>query len=46
MICSFLFCVSNDVKNVQFGTEMRENLKVFDDRVPFVVYLSCNPIAT
>jgi hypothetical protein len=25
---------------------MRENLKVFGDRIPFVVYPSCNPFAT
>jgi hypothetical protein len=48
-ICSFLFCASNDIKNVQFGYEMRENLKMFDDRILFSdrhVYPSCNPIAT
>ncbi len=45
-ICSFLFCISNDIKNVQFGVEMRENLKVFGDRVPFVVYPSCNLVVT
>jgi hypothetical protein len=32
-ICSSMFCTSNDIKNVQFGVEMRENLKMFDDRV-------------
>jgi hypothetical protein len=45
-ICSSLFCVSNDIKNVRFGVEMRENLRMFDGKVPFVVYPSCNPIAT
>jgi hypothetical protein len=45
-ICSSLFCASNDIKNVQFGVEMRENFKMFDDKVLFVVYPSCNPIAT
>jgi hypothetical protein len=34
------------LKNIQFGVEMMKNLKVFGDRVPFVVYPSCNPIAT
>jgi hypothetical protein len=38
-----MFYISNDIKNIQFGVEMRENLKVFNDRVPLVVYLSCNP---
>jgi hypothetical protein len=37
-----MFCASNDIKNIQFAIEMRENLKVFDDRIPFVVYPSCN----
>jgi hypothetical protein len=41
-----MFCTSNDIKNIQFAIEMRENLKVFDDRIPFVVYPSCNPIIT
>jgi hypothetical protein len=43
-MCSSLFCTSNDIKNVQFGVEMRENLKVFGDRVPFAVYPSYNPV--
>jgi hypothetical protein len=43
-ICSFLFCASNDIKNVQFGVKMRENLKVFGDRVPFAIYPSCNQL--
>ncbi len=56
LLCSFtfevqktlltLFCASNDIKNVQFGVEMKENLKVLSDKVPFVVYPNCNPIAT
>ncbi len=33
-------------KNVQFGVEMKENLKVFGDSVLFIIYPSCNPIAT
>ncbi len=41
-----MFCASNDIKNVQFGVEMMENLKVFGDKVPFVIYLSCNPVTT
>jgi hypothetical protein len=45
-ICSFLFDASNEIKNVQFGVKTKENLKVFGDRVPFVVYPNCNPIAT
>ncbi len=45
-ICSSLFCASNDIKNVQFGVETRENLKVFNDRVPFVVCPSCNLVVT
>jgi hypothetical protein len=47
--CSSLFYTSNDIKNVQLGFEMKENLKVFGDRIPFGdkrVYPSCNPIAT
>jgi hypothetical protein len=45
-ICSFPFCIPNDIKNVQFGSEMKENLKMFDDRISFGDrrdYLSCNP---
>jgi hypothetical protein len=45
-ICSFLFCTSNDIKNVQFGVEMRENLKVFSDKIPFIVYLNYSSIVT
>jgi hypothetical protein len=45
-ICSFLFCTSNDIKNVQFGFEMRENFKVFSDKTPFGVYLGCNLVVT
>jgi hypothetical protein len=45
-ICSSLFCTSNDIKNVQFGIETRENLKVFNNKIPFVVHPSCNPVAT
>ncbi len=39
-ICSSLFCASNDMKNVQFGFEMKKNLKMFSDRVSFGVRLS------
>jgi hypothetical protein len=41
------FFVPNDIKNVQFGYKMKENLKLFDDRVLFGdmnVYPSYNPI--
>jgi len=41
-----LFFASNDIKNVQFGVEMREKLKVFSDKVPFVVYPNSNLVAT
>jgi hypothetical protein len=44
-ICSFLFCACNDIKNVQFGSKMRENLKMFSDKISFgdrLVYPSCN----
>jgi hypothetical protein len=41
-----MFCTSNDIKNNQFGVEMREILKVFDDKVPFAIYLSCNLVTT
>jgi hypothetical protein len=34
-ICSFFFCVFNDIKNIQFGFEIRENLKMFNDRILF-----------
>ncbi len=33
------------MKNIQFGFEMKENLKVFDDKVLFGVYPSCNLVA-
>jgi hypothetical protein len=39
------FCASNDIKNVQFGVEMRENLKMFGDSIPFAIYPSCNRYA-
>jgi hypothetical protein len=48
-ICSFLICVFNDIKNSQFGFKMRENLKVFDDRILFGdkhVYASYNLVVT
>ncbi len=38
-ICNSLFCASNDIKHNQIGVEMKENLKVFDDSVPFVCLL-------
>ncbi len=43
------FFTSNDIKNVQFGYQMKENLKLFDDKVPFgdrCVYPNYNPFAT
>jgi len=33
-------------KKLQFGVEMRKNLKVFSDKVPFVVYPNSNLVAT
>ncbi len=45
-ISSSLFCTSNDIKNVQFGFEMRDKLKMLGDKVPFCVYPNCKPIAT
>jgi hypothetical protein len=41
-----MFCIPDDIKNVQFGVDMRENLKMFNDRVPFAIYPSCNLVAT
>jgi hypothetical protein len=43
---SSMFYASNDIENVQFGVEMKENLKVSSDRISFVLYPSCNLIAT
>jgi len=41
-IYSSLFFAFNEIRNVQFGVEMRENLRVFGDRIPFLVYPNCN----
>jgi hypothetical protein len=34
-ICNSLFCTFNDIKNLQFDFKLKENLKMFNDKIPF-----------